>query len=635
MSECCGVCTVAAKAARPRLDADNADDWAPPNLNDLKGAKHRQAREAEDGDPMLLFWQMEGRRWQLDTKSFDTAKKAWRRLAASDSERREESAKRQARAWAEEDCELQERREQARALEQELRDESRAEKEERIQEERARRWREVRAVLRHCGLERLFSEVEWMREDGVLVSLYEPEPTRAHRGLLGAVACFLAGGDSEGAHAVTQLGVSLEEAAQLRRSIVLFRFERFIEAALSSLKLTVAEDEQLLSIEALSGMLYGAWSLEHTWVDLAERVGSAVTNGECIDGLPLSELLRRTVLSNAADDILRLACNHYRMRLVLGQVLHQRAPSIRVHCRQGSAERMWAMLKYSLLGSDGHFNSLLWFFGQLEHDEHGRLWAVEGLTDALHALCGLAHSSRQRTHDLVAKVLRHSVVLREPLRLFIDSHWAEYYHRTWQTSTEPKLLETKPFDFIKEDLDRHMRCMCTVLLRTAIEEGRQSPPHLLLLSTLRSASDQGGACMSQLCSRLATACQVKYRVQDDSTISVYRVVWNAPEEAMVYLCESVKPYLDGLPEAAPVVPPYIHPPSTAEVEDMWYGCVEGEVLDKEWAKLMEEGGMAEFGINQPRGGWKGCMSLGEFRRYVAARTTNEDVRAVCVSFGNS
>ena len=101
MSECCGVCTVAAKAARPRLDADNADDWAPPNLNALKGAKHRQAREAEDGDPMLWFWQMEGRRWQLDTKSFDTAKKAWRRLAASDSERREESAKRQARAWAE------------------------------------------------------------------------------------------------------------------------------------------------------------------------------------------------------------------------------------------------------------------------------------------------------------------------------------------------------------------------------------------------------------------------------------------------------------------------------------------------------------------------------------------------------
>ena len=135
--------------------------------------------------------------------------------------------------------------------------------------------------------------------------------------------------------------------------------------------------------------------------------------------------------------------------------------------------------------------------------------------------------------------------------------------------------------------------------------------------------------MSELCSRLATACQVKYQVHDNSIPGIPWVAWKsdkawkydkAPEEAMVYLCESVKPYLDGLSEAAPVVPPYIHPPSTADVEDMWYGCVEGEVLDKEWAKLMEEGGMTEFGINQPRGGWKGSMSLGEFRRYVVERT---------------
>ena len=165
VDECCGLCTVASKAARPRLDADNAADWSPPNLNALRGDKHRQAREAEDGKPLMWFWQMEGKRWQLDGESFDMAKKAWRRLAASDEERRAESAKRQARSWVAEDRELQERREEARALEQERWDAARREEEERVQEQRARRWREVRVVLRRCGLERFFGEVEWLREE--------------------------------------------------------------------------------------------------------------------------------------------------------------------------------------------------------------------------------------------------------------------------------------------------------------------------------------------------------------------------------------------------------------------------------------------------------------------------------------
>ena len=41
---------------------------------------------------------MEGRCWKLDASSFDVAKKAWRRLCASDQQRHAESRKRQARA---------------------------------------------------------------------------------------------------------------------------------------------------------------------------------------------------------------------------------------------------------------------------------------------------------------------------------------------------------------------------------------------------------------------------------------------------------------------------------------------------------------------------------------------------------
>ena len=50
-----------------------------------------------------------------------------------------------------------------REEEQERRDEARAQEQAREQERRASRWREVRAVLRRCGLERLFGEAEWLR----------------------------------------------------------------------------------------------------------------------------------------------------------------------------------------------------------------------------------------------------------------------------------------------------------------------------------------------------------------------------------------------------------------------------------------------------------------------------------------
>ena len=190
-----------------------------------------------------------------------------------------------------------------------------------------------------------------------------------------------------------------------------------------------------------------------------------------------------------------------------------------------------------------------------------------------------------------------------------------YYQRAWQTSKDPWGKElTSLHSYFTERLDRHMRSMCIVLLRISIEQGQRSPPHLLLLSTLRSASDDGGTQRSQVCSRLAAACKVKDVRQG---VSEYFEGFKAPEEAMVYVCESVGPYLTGLSEEPPAVPPPVHPPSAEDVEDMYYGCVEGTVLDKEWANVINNGGMTEFGIWQPRGGWKDSgMSLGAFRCYV-------------------
>ena len=57
-------------------------DWPPPDLNKLKGKQHRQARNADDGAPMLWIWQVTGVRWNLNAVDFNLESKAWRRLAA-------------------------------------------------------------------------------------------------------------------------------------------------------------------------------------------------------------------------------------------------------------------------------------------------------------------------------------------------------------------------------------------------------------------------------------------------------------------------------------------------------------------------------------------------------------------------
>ena len=90
-SECCGICVHAKAAGRTR---ENVADFKYPNLNKLRGKKKRAQRDGDGGEPMMWFWQVEGRRWGrdgedgerwgLDGESFDVAKKAWERLAATE-----------------------------------------------------------------------------------------------------------------------------------------------------------------------------------------------------------------------------------------------------------------------------------------------------------------------------------------------------------------------------------------------------------------------------------------------------------------------------------------------------------------------------------------------------------------------
>ena len=93
--ECCGICVHAQAAGRTR---ENAADWEPPDLNALRGQENQEERNGEAGKPVLWFWQMTGTRWDLAGKSFDAAKKAWRRLAATQEERSEETLARLERA---------------------------------------------------------------------------------------------------------------------------------------------------------------------------------------------------------------------------------------------------------------------------------------------------------------------------------------------------------------------------------------------------------------------------------------------------------------------------------------------------------------------------------------------------------
>jgi hypothetical protein len=133
---------------------------------------------------------------------------------------------------------------------------------------------------------------------------------------------------------------------------------------------------------------------------------------------------------------------------------------------------------------------------------------------ALSALCALACGNRERTQHLIIKLLQHSVVLRGPVRLFIDAHKSGYGQRAWHRDEDKRGRGHG-----LEELNHHLRQICVVLLRVAIEDGRSEPPHLLLLAALRGRlcayscicvvrADQGGARRASVCSHLGTVCKV-------------------------------------------------------------------------------------------------------------------------------
>ena len=140
--ECCGICSLAAAAGRPRLmNREIAAVFKYPSLNDFKGKDKVAVRNSDDGEPTLWFWQMEGtrcasqamllhsyacsvcphfhRRWPRDeqgrgrSRAFDTACKAWDRLAATDAERADETSARYARAGEQREQALEQERAEA------------------------------------------------------------------------------------------------------------------------------------------------------------------------------------------------------------------------------------------------------------------------------------------------------------------------------------------------------------------------------------------------------------------------------------------------------------------------------------------------------------------------------------------
>jgi len=229
------------------------------------------------------------------------------------------------------------------------------------------------------------------------------------------------------------------------------------------------------------------------WVDLAERLGAACESGERVDDRPLDELLHSSTLRPAADGILRLARAHFCTRVVLTDTLAR--PDI---SRQG-VPQMLMLISYPYLGiTDAHFNSVLWFLGRQEHHCHGRLWArlEDGsLPAAPQHLCTLARGLPQRVTQLVS-LFRHSAVLRESLRLFLDAHSAGYTCRALDF-----VALSKP----TAALDLHMRRLSHALLRVAIEHCEYSS--VWLLTALQHV-----AADPALQQRLQRACFIDFHV---------------------------------------------------------------------------------------------------------------------------
>ena len=507
----------------------------------------RATRNDEDGEARLWYWQLEGRRWNLDGKTFDTAKKAYGRLVATDEERTEATAARYGRATSE-----QERRDEKEAsLEAEKRQRAEAE----IAERQARRWRQLCGILRRANLERVATHASALHRDGLLSSLYEPPSECAPHGstrigLFGAVTAFLNNecgheldkADGPAASLVASLNISREEAAMLHCELTLAHFQKFVDATLSSLEVMQSDGDSLLSAEACFDLVYEACkqAADGSWrrdLDVPDRIGAmwagydvaASAGGGCAPPPPpallgerrLDEVLAGSVLCDAAAGFLRFAYAQCCLRAVLIETLTRGTDGSMWKGHQ----QMYKLLQSSKLGiAEGEFSSVVWFIGQMEHSRHGRLWARmpnSMYPAAPQYLCALARGSNERVSAL-ANVLRHSVVLREPLRLFLDAHWQGFACRAWLHPPgwkhKPDYLDGSWTRVWEGGLDAHLRAMCEVLASVAIKlPGCISTEHLstVLLTALGRVAlgwAEGDAATQKVVSALRGACRVPYEI---------------------------------------------------------------------------------------------------------------------------
>ena len=534
VASCCGICVHACTAKRPRLDRTNAAQWAPPDLNKLRGEKHKEAREADSGVVMLWFWQMTGERYdhaehqrarERKAKTrYEVVKQSWDRLSAPPEQKAVETQARYERAsdaqWRSSALgqkELQEQREAAA--------------------ERATQQRELCVLLRHCGLERLANDsaINLMRDRGIQPSLHEVPSaiTRAEckrwqasmylrersvapsTGLLDAITCFL---NRQHGAAIAGIDVTLEEAERLHRAIALYRFQRFMEAALQTHEHVCADIrppvEQLFQIvyEAVKQTSLASWTSLRMqalvtartptlpaaggsppappliWLqdmDVAEWIGAIWMAGESVDGRSLHDLFQHSALSDAADYLLACARDHHCMRVVLIETL-QRCHHPYRPCRINVGVRGFGQMVKLLINprvgtSDQHVDSLFWFLGQLEYTCRGRLWSrVDAtgsfeaeLTDAISPryLCELARAAPNRVAALV-KVLKHSIILREPVRLFLDADVTGRRLKAYPVLDKHSRLShmMREWALTGGAPDAIMRSICTVLLPAAIND---------------------------------------------------------------------------------------------------------------------------------------------------------------------
>ena len=371
------------------------------------------------------------------------------------------------------------------------------------------RWQQLCAVFRRCGLERLAVEAvrDSMLRHGVAPILNGPPmglPAAGGRrcSVLHVLAPFLnredgmvlqAQEDELATVAAAALGLSRDEAAALHHGLVHAHFDTFMKLALHA-----TGGKPAPACDALASGLYD---------------GCACVAGRWAADLDLAELLHTApqaaaaTLGAAAQSVLCFSHTRFHMRAVLFETLSRIIASeadpssepARGRLSSNGYGGMVALLRSSRLGiSEPSIGALLSFLGQLEYRCAGRLWARfrrdgECITpQAPRHLCALARGVPARVDGLVTKVFAHSVILREPLRIFFDRQFDAYVKAAgpcyfghnngeiWNNKAQMKL--------------DHLLAMCGELLRVAIEvDSCSSSDHLsdlLLLALSQLAHDE-------------------------------------------------------------------------------------------------------------------------------------------------